>query len=82
MINPLIRDIEADYIKAHIEAHAAYTRAGLGERANSVAEALRQLGHEIEKAPSGAKERAIAEPQLERAVETEKRRGRPAKTAE
>jgi hypothetical protein len=80
--DPEVRDIEGDYIKAYLEEHANYIRAGLQGRANAVAVTLRQLGHEIDKAPSGEKERAVASTSLEQAVESPKRRGRPAKSAE
>ncbi len=53
--DPEVRDIEGDYIKAYLEEHANYIRAGLRDRANAVAVTLRQLGHEIDKAPPEGK---------------------------
>ena len=83
--NPsLIRDIEGDYIKAHLEEYHMFVNAGLQERANSVAVELRRMGHEVDKVSVGTKERAVADAPLEQAVESDapKRRGRPPKTAE
>lgn len=73
-----VRDIAADYLNAHIEEYKSYLNSGNQERANQVAVVLRQLGHEVDKAPIGVKERAVDTPDLETAVpDAPKRRGRP-----
>lgn len=78
-----VRDEKADLIAAHLEEYETYARAGMQERANQVAVVLGKLGHAIEKVPAGAKQRAVAEEPVERAVETEeapkRRPGRPKK---
>lgn len=75
-----LRDERADYIAAYLDEYRNLKAAGLTERANEVVVALRALGHEIDKVPTGAKERAVDTDELEKAVDTEaapKRRGRP-----
>jgi len=79
-----VRDVKADYIAAHLAEFESYKTAGLTERANAVAVVLRQLGVEVDKAPAGVKERAVAPEPVERAVEADappkRRPGRPKKT--
>lgn len=83
-----IRDAEADYIDAHVAEYEAYCVAGLTEKAAAVADVLDQLQHSVrpERPTEGAKERAVTEPALETAVnsdEAPKRRpGRPKKVVE
>ncbi|WPH57637.1 hypothetical protein [Mycobacterium phage WXIN] len=79
------RDIAGDYLNALIREHKAYVDGGEAARADDVAGVLRELGHEVDKAPAGAKERAVDTEPLETAVEADvapKRRGRPPKNAE
>lgn len=83
------RDERSDYVAAYLDELSSYRAAGLPERANAVIAALRQLGHEVDKAPAGVKERAVAEAPLETVVPDEavlvttpKRRGRPKKATE
>lgn len=80
------RDIDADFLKAYIEEHAAYVAAGDFDRARQVAEILAGLGHQIVKQvkqiPVDDKETAVGEPPLETAIEAPKKRGRPRKTVE
>lgn len=77
------RDIAADYLAAYIAEFESYRTAGNYEKANEVAVVLRQLGHQVDKVPTGTKERAVSDPAVEQAVPTEsappKRRGRPPK---
>ena len=79
-----VRDINAAYIEAYLAEYESFIAAGQQERANEVAVELRRLGHEIDKVPAGAKERAV-EPPLETAVEADappkRRPGRPRKAA-
>ncbi|MBO0676792.1 hypothetical protein JRC04_04870 [Mycolicibacterium sp. S2-37] len=77
------RDERADYIAAYLREYHSYKDAGLTERANQVVVELRALGHEIDKAPTGGKERAVADPSLETAVDDAPapKRGRPKKAA-
>ena len=80
-----VRDIRGDYIKALLEERDGCLRSGAQERANAVAIELRKMGHEVEKAPTGVKERAVPTEALETVVEADvppKRRGRPAKPAD
>ncbi len=66
-----VRDPRADFIDAHLEELAALRGAGLTERANEVVAVLRQLGYEVDKVPTGTKERAVADADLEKAVPAE-----------
>lgn len=80
----MVRDVAADFLAAHIAEYESYRAAGLYEKANEVAVVLRQLGHQVDKAPAGVKERAVSDPVVEQAVPAEstppKRRGRPPKS--
>ena len=78
-----VRDIRGDYIRALLAEREGLLRGGHTERANEVTVELRKLGHEVDKVATGAKERAVADPDVEKAVPDEnpapKRRGRPPK---
>lgn len=58
-----VRDIAGDYLKAHIAEYESYKAAGLTERAAEVAKVLKALGHDV------VKERAVAAPKTQKAVE-------------
>ena len=62
-----VRDIAADYRKAYLAEYENYKAAGYTDRAAAVADALRALGYEVERAP--VKERAIPQEPLETAVD-------------
>lgn len=64
-----VRDVEDDYLQAQIREHAELLQAGYQERANRVAVELRARGYEVDKAPTGVKERAVSEPVTEKAVD-------------
>lgn len=82
-----IRDVEADYIAAHVSEYESYNSAGMTEKAAEVASALRALGHDVrpQKPVEGQKERAVSTEPLETAVDSDapakRRPGRPRKDA-
>ena len=65
------RDVADDYLKAYISEYESYLSDGLHERANEVAVVLHKLGHEVDKAPTGGKQRAVSEPKREMAVDAD-----------
>jgi hypothetical protein len=66
-VSDSVRDIKGDYIRAYLAEYHSYKAAGLEKRAEDVARALRDLGHEVQP----ARERAVSPPPVERAVEAD-----------